>query len=78
MKREYIGLGFCAISAFLFASRYVAAGAYGSGVGTYGPDTYQDMFQYVGSDLTVAAIVALVAGVVLIVWGELSGHGKRS
>ncbi len=67
--RQFIGLGFCAIAAFLFAARYICAAIFGSGVSSWSPDLFRNMYKYVGSGLSVAAGIALLVGIVYLVWG---------
>jgi len=76
MTRRIVGLGFCAIAAFLFASRYVCAAIFGSGVKSWDAGLFRAMYSYVGSGLSVAAAVALFVGIAYLIWGELSDRQK--
>ncbi len=71
MTRRGVGLGFCGIAAFLFASRYVCAAIFGTGVKSWDSSLFSAMYSYVGSDLTTAAVIALVAGVGYLIWAEV-------
>ena len=67
--RQLIGLGFCAIAAFLFAARYICAAIFGSGVTSWSASLFRSMYKYVGSGLSTAAGIALLVGLVYLVWG---------
>ena len=71
MTRRGVGFGFCAVAAFLFATRYVCAAIFGSGVKSWDAGLFHSMYGYVGSGLTTAAVVSLVVGIVYLVAGEL-------
>lgn len=76
MARRFVGFGFCAVAALLFASRYFCAAILGSGFRSMDADTFRALYGYVGATLTAAAGVFLAVGVGYIVWGELtSGAG---
>ena len=77
MNRRGVGVVLIAVAAFLFAARYLAAAIYGSNTtGSWDAELFHGMYGYVGSGLTTAAIVALVAGIAYIVFGELT-EGRR-
>lgn len=76
MTRRGVGFGFCAIAAFLFATRFVRAAIFGSGVKSWDADLFRTMYQYVGSGLTTVAEVALIVGILYIVAGELTDVWK--
>ena len=71
--RQAVGLGFCAIAAFLFAARYICAAIWGSSVTSWSAELFRAIYGYVGSGLTIAAGVSLVVGIVYLVWGERAG-----
>jgi hypothetical protein len=73
MKRQFVGLGFCGIAAFLFASRYVCVAILGSG-SRHSNDVewFVNAYPFIGSGLSVAALASLVVGVAYIAWGEHS------
>jgi len=64
--RKFIGLGFCAIAAFLFATRYICAAIYGSGAAQRSEAYFCEIYKYVGSSLSVAAGIALFVGIVYL------------
>ena len=65
------GVAFCSIAAFLFATRYVAAAIFGSGVNTWNGELFGNMLKYTGNALIVASVIALVVGVVYLIVGEM-------
>lgn len=82
LTRRGVGLGFIAIAAFLYSVRFVCAAIFGSGASSWDAEFFRALYAYVGSGLTTAAVVALVAGIAFIVFGELTegrkrGHGSQ-
>ena len=81
MNRRAAGVAFCAISAFLFASRYITAAIFGSGVSSWNARLFAHMLGYVGNTLTVLSIIALIVGIIYLVLAERSeseAKGNRS
>ncbi len=78
MKRQSLGLGFCGIAAFLFASRYVCAAIYATTLTPRDIDSYAfgRFYGYIGPGTTVAALVSLIVGIVYIIWGEFADRQK--
>ncbi len=73
MSRRLTGVIFCGIAAMLYAARYLTAAVYGSGQSnTWSAQLFTALLGYVSNNLTVAAIVALVAGVAYLVWAEVA------
>ena len=80
MSRRGVGFGFCAVAAFLFATRYVCAAIFGSGVTSWDQELFHGMYINVGSGLTTAAVISLVVGIAYLIVGELLdlvGHRGR-
>lgn len=71
MNRRAAGVAFVAIAAFLFATRYVTAAIFGSSVNSWSRELFHSMLRYTGNALLVMSIVALIAGVIYLVIGEL-------
>ena len=73
MKYDYIGMSFLKIAALLFAAHFVAAGAYMGGTiqGSASAALFRAGYDYVGSDLTVAAAISAVLGVAALAFGFL-------
>jgi hypothetical protein len=67
-----MGCVFVAIAAYLYATRFVAAANYVSNMQNWGPDMFQRSMSYVGSDLHLWALAALIIGVVYLVLDEWS------
>ena len=68
MTRRGAGFGFCAIAAFLFASRCICIGL--ALIGNRGDyDTF-------GSELSIAAVVSLLVGIVYMIWGEITSGSQ--
>lgn len=72
MNRRTMGCAFVAISAFLYTARYVAAAIYLSNMQSWGPDWFQRSMSYVGQDLHLWALVALIIGVIYLILSEWS------
>ena len=70
MNRRAVGIGFCFIAAFLFATRYISAAIFGSNVVSWDEALFNGMLRYVGNTLTLLSIVSLVAGIVYLVLAE--------
>jgi len=69
-----MGCVFVAIAAYLYAARFIAAANYISNMQNWGRDWFQRSMSYVGSDLHLWALVALIIGVVYLVldeWNDL-------
>ena len=71
MSRRITGIAFIVISAFLYATRFVAAAAWGSGFSTWSAEHFRNLLGYVDQGLTTWSIVALVVGLIYLVWGEI-------
>ncbi len=71
MNKRGTGLGFCAIAAFLFASRYIAAAIFGSGLQSWSDSLFASMMYYVGNRLTVLSVVALLVGIGYLLMAEI-------
>jgi len=72
MSRRTTGLGLIGISAFLFSTKFIAAAIFGSGVVSWNADLYHSMLTYVDQGLSTASLIALISGVVYLIWGELT------
>lgn len=76
MTRRSLGLGFCGIAAFLFASRYLCAAIYATTLPQSNGSIFRQFYDYIGSDLTAAAVVSLAVGIAYIIWGEFSDRQR--
>ena len=70
MNKRGAGVTFIAIAAFLFATKYMSAAIFGSGVLNWDETLFSAMLSYVGEPLTICSIIALIVGVAYIGWGE--------
>ncbi len=70
MSRRVAGVGFCFIGAFLFATRYLSAAIFGSGVTSWNQNLFGSMLEYVGNTLTVLSIISLIVGIIYLVIAE--------
>ncbi len=71
MERRATGLGFCAIAAFLYAAKYIAAAIYGSGQTTWSGELFHGLLSYVGTGLTISSVLALIVGIVYLIASEI-------
>jgi hypothetical protein len=71
MNRRITGTIFLAVAAFLYATRYLAAAIYGSGVTSWNREMFRSMLSYVGNNLLILSIVFALAGLAYLAWGEL-------
>lgn len=78
MSRRTTGVVFCFIAALLYATRYLAAAIFGSGVSSWDAELFRAMLQYVGDGPVVLTILALTIGVAYLVWDEVAYWLKRT
>ena len=78
VSRRATGVVFCFIAALLYATRYLAAAIFGSGVSTWNSELFGSMLDYVGSEPATLATLALVVGIAYLVWGEIETWRRRS
>lgn len=72
MNRRATGVVFIAIAALLFATRYIAAAIFGSGVRSWEAGLFDAMLEYVGPELPALSGMSLLIGVVYLVLAEVS------
>jgi hypothetical protein len=72
MNKRATGVVFIAVAAFLFATRYIAAAIFGSGVRSWEAGLFDAMLEYVGPELPILSGVSLLAGVVYLVLAEVT------
>jgi hypothetical protein len=79
MYRRITGVTFIAISALLYTARFIAAAIWGSGFSSWNAENFLGLLEYVDQGLTTWSIIALVIGLVYLVWGEVNEitGGKR-
>ncbi len=66
MNNKGIGAVFCLIAAILTAARYLSASIFMSGISTWSSELFRSGLDYIGPALPIAAIAALIAGVVFL------------
>ena len=66
MNNKGIGAVFCLIAAILTAARYLSASIFMSGISTWSSELFRSGLEYIGPALPIAAIAALIAGVVFL------------
>jgi hypothetical protein len=71
MSRRFTGIALIAISAFLFATRFMAAATWGSGFSNWNADNFIALLGYVDQGLTTWSIATLVIGLIYLAWGEI-------
>ena len=71
MSRRATGILFLAISAFLYATQFIAAAIWGTGFTSWNAEHFNNLLGYVDQGLTTWSIVALVIGVIYLLWGEI-------
>jgi len=73
MNRRVVGIGFMFISAWLYITRFITAAIYGSGLsGSWNADLFKALLKYVDQGLTPLSILALVLGIIYLLWAEIS------
>jgi len=69
MNNKGVGAIFCLIAAILMSAKYIAASIFMSNIATKDAGMFKDGLSYVGSLPTIAAIVALVIGLLFLALG---------
>jgi hypothetical protein len=79
MSRRAAGVTFCAIAAFLFGLRYVVAAQLFGGMhpGAIDTNTLDLYLSYAGTPLLTASTVALIAGIVFLIFAEIDDFRRR-
>lgn len=71
MSRRTTGTLLIVVSAILYSARYLSAAIFGASLANWSADLFNAMLEYVGQDLVTWSLVALVAGLVYLVWAEV-------
>ena len=77
MNNKITGAIFCLIAAILAGARYVAAAIFMSNTAAWNAELFGNSLSYVGPNLLIAAIAALVVGIGFLVCGLLK-DGKKT
>jgi hypothetical protein len=77
MSHRATGVLFIVVAALLYATRYIAAAIFGSGVSSWNSELFQAMLSYVGDGPAFWALLALIVGVAYLIWAEYAGWLER-
>ena len=66
MNNKGIGVVFCLIAAILMSAKYISVAVYMSNTASHSSELFQSGLHYIGSPLTIAAIVSLVVGIAFL------------
>ncbi len=66
MNNKGIGSIFCLIAAILMAARYMAAAMFMSNVSSWDAGLFASGLEYIGPELKIASIIALIVGIVFL------------
>ena len=66
MNNKGVGAVFCLIASILMAARYVSAAIFMSGVASSDSELFRAGLDYIGPALPIAAIAALIVGVIFL------------
>ena len=78
MKYDRLGVEFVKIGAFLYAVRFIAAALMGPGLRDFDPKLFNLSYRCIGGELTFAAIVSVITGVLLIVAAFVQQYKKNN
>ena len=71
MNRRAAGISLFAIAALLYSARYLTAAIFGSNLQTWDSALFRAMLEYTQSGLNTWSIIALLLGVIYLVWSEI-------
>jgi len=74
LSKRGAGVTLIAVAAFLYGLRYICAAIFGSGISTWNAKNFNAMLHYIGPNLNYAAAVALIFGIIYLIWAELSSR----
>lgn len=72
MNRRGTGTIFCTIAALLFLGRYITAAIWSSNASSWDKELFRNMLDYIGSPLLILSLLSLFAGIIYLVWAEIS------
>ncbi len=76
MSRRTTGTALLSISAILYATRYLSAAIFGSSIQNWNQNLFNAMLEYVGQGPVIWSIIALIAGIIYLVWAEVEAFLK--
>ena len=71
MNNKGTGAVFCLIAAILMAARYISAAIFMSNVSSWNRELFVLGLGYVGPALLIVSVIALIIGIVFLVYGLL-------
>ncbi len=78
MNKRGTGTILIVVAALLYCTKYLSAAIFASNSSSWGSDIFQNMLSYTGGDLGLFSLIALVAGIIYLVWEEGSAiHTRR-
>lgn len=78
MSRRTTGTILLFISALLYATRYLSAAIFGSGISSWSQELFQAMLINVGKGPVTFSVISLIAGLVYLVWAEAEAGRTRN
>lgn len=69
MNNKGVGVTFCLISAILISTKYISAAIFMSNVTSWDASLFHSGLEYVGPFLSRASIVALIIGILFLIYG---------
>jgi hypothetical protein len=72
MSRRLAGVAFIVVAALLYITRFFAAAIWGGNFSTWSSQNFRYLLSYVDQGLTTWSIVALVIGLLYLLWAEIS------
>ena len=71
MSRRTTGTILLFISALLYATRYLSAAIFGSGISSWSQELFRAMLINVGKEPAVFSAISLIAGLAYLIWAEV-------
>lgn len=78
MSRRTTGTMLLFISALLYATRYLSAAIFGSGISSWSRELFQAMLINVGRELVIFSAISLIAGLAYLIWAEVEAGRANS
>lgn len=78
MNRRTTGIFLLMISAFLYGVRYLSAAIFGSNVSSWNSDLFNAMLNYVGNGPKNLSIIALIVGLIYLIWAEIEALNNKT
>lgn len=71
MKRRTTGTILLLVAAFLYGIRYLSAAIFGSNVNSWNGNLFDSMLSYIGKGPVILSVLALILGLIYLVWAEI-------